>query len=281
MIPLAKEIKTFDGKFVLGKAFTVKFDEKVVFDKELLTGRLSGYEWSEAENADVVFVFDEKLTAEGYRLEVGDGVNVSASSSAGAFYGWMTFAQMMADGSVQKCVVCDEPRFNYRGIMLDVARHFFDKNTVKRLLDDMAFYKLNVFHWHLTEDQGWRIEIKKYSELARVACKRNNEQLNRAGDMENEPYGEGCFFTQEDVKEIVDYAAKRNITVIPEIDMPGHITSALSVFPELSCEGKPLEVSPRFGIKDTIGCVGNPDLSSLPATLSTKYALFSLRRIFI
>jgi len=208
---------------------------------------------------DVAFLVDEKIPPQGYNIEVNEeGVKVYASEKQGAFYGIITLQQYKKTG-VPYGTIFDKPRFSYRGIMLDVARHFFDKEVVKETLEQMAYYKLNVFHWHLTDDQGWRVEIKKYPHLAEVGCVRKDESLNWLGKMKGEEYGRGCYFTQDDIREIVAFAAERFITVIPEIDMPGHLTSALALFPELSCEKKPLEVSPKWGVKDTVGCIGNPD----------------------
>ena len=260
IIPKATGVKQKDGFFRPAEKLFVRFEKAVEFDIDVFSYRTKGVEFLlSEEKSDINFVFDPSMQNEGYVLSVKEnGVEIRSSSAGGAIYGFATFLQAF-DGEKIPCMeISDAPRFAYRGIMLDVARHFFGKEVVKELLDEMAFFKLNVFHWHLTEDQGWRVEIKKYPELALNACKRNDEQLNPAGDMAGKPYGEGMYFTQDDVREIVEYASKRNITVIPEIDMPGHITSALSVFPELSCEGRPLEVSRTFGIKDTIGCVGNP-----------------------
>ena len=260
MIPLAKDIKIFEGKFTLKRDFSCFFEDGVSFSLDVFYNRLPGFKPTVSEQkGDVNFLHDFSLLSEGYVLTVEtESVEIRAGSESGAFYAFTTLLQLLDENfSVKCCKVSDAPRFSYRGIMLDVARHFFDKETVKQLLDNMAYYKLNVFHWHLTEDQGWRIEIKKYPSLAPNACVRGDEQLNRNGKMAGREYGRGMFFTQEDVKEIVEYATQRNITVVPEIDMPGHITSALSVFPELSCEGKPLDVAKTFGVKDTIGCVGN------------------------
>ena len=258
LVPLAQKITVGAEKLPLTKELGVHLDEKFSAIKDRITDGLKGREVS-FDGDDIVFSFKEGIPSEGYELSVNKNVKILASDVRGAFYGFMTFLQLIEDDTVPFCEIEDAPRFSYRSIMLDVARHFFGKEEIKSLLDNMAYYKLNVFHWHLTEDQGWRIEIKKYPDLARKACVRKDDWKDHLGHMKGQPYGEGCFFTQEDVKEIVKYAADRMITVVPEIDMPGHITSALSVFPELSCEGKPIEVSRKYGIKDTIGCVGNED----------------------
>ncbi len=258
IIPLPKKIAEKNGELILKKEVGVCLDARFSSLKKMIEDRFPGRK-IKFDGDDIVFSYKEGLPVEGYELKSDENVCVSASDVKGAFYGLMTLLQLLEGDVLPKCEIEDEPRFPYRGIMLDVARHFFGKDEIKSLLDNMAYYKMNVFHWHLTEDQGWRIEIKKYPELAPKACVRKNDWKNHLGQMTGKPYGEGCYFTQEDVKEIVSYAAERMITVVPEIDMPGHITSALSVFPELSCEGKPLEVSTKYGIKSSIGCVGNED----------------------
>lgn len=258
IIPLPKKIIENSGALTLNKYVGVRLDERFATLRARIEEGFMGRKVSFDGN-DIVFSFKEGLPIEGYRLKVAANVTIDASDVKGAFYGFMTLMQLLEDDVIPHCEIEDEPRFPYRGIMLDVARHFFGKEEIKSLLANMAYYKMNVFHWHLTEDQGWRVEIKKYPELAPKACVRKNDWKNPLGQMTGKPYGEGCYFTQEDVKEIVAFAAERMITVVPEIDMPGHITSALSVFPELSCEKKPLEVSTKFGVKSSIGCVGNED----------------------
>lgn len=212
---------------------------------------------------------DSSVKKEGYRLEVQpDGVTVSAFDEKGVFYAVMSLLELsgLAEGKNRAfcCVkIKDEPRFSHRGFMLDEARHFFGKDFVKKTLDMLALMKLNIFHWHLTDDQGWRVEIKKYPLLTEKGSIRKSTQLDLVGydehkeKHENKPYGKGYFYTQEDIKEIVSYAASLNIEVIPEIDMPGHLTAAAACYPELTCTGEELEVADRWGIMETIGCAGS------------------------
>ena len=191
------------------------------------------------------------LDAEGYKLSVKeDGVKVEASTSAGFYYAFQTLkkilpANVMA-GVKDEAVTAyalpyvninDEPRFGYRGFMLDVARHFFTVEEVKRMLDIMAVYKMNRFHWHLTDDQGWRVEIKRYPKLTTVGATRANSwtvDINHGDYWTNEQYGP-YFYTQEEIKEVVAYAKERHIEIIPEIDMPGHFVAAMTAYPEFSC----------------------------------------------
>ncbi len=214
----------------------------------------------EEKDAFLRFVSDRSVAEEGYILNADEkGIEVRSSDEKGAFYGMITLCQLSRSGAFSYCRINDKPRFKHRGFMLDVARHFFGMDEIKQILDNMAYYKLNVFHWHLTEDQGWRIEIKKHPDLCVKGSVRQGDWLNVIGKRSKDEYGKGCFFTQEQVREIVAYATDNYITVIPEIDMPGHLTSALSVYPDLSCEKKPLAVSNKVGVKDTVGCIGNPD----------------------
>lgn len=181
------------------------------------------------------------LQAEGYSLKSDNkGVVIEGNSDIGTFYGMQTLIQLLPVErskalKIAAVTVKDEPRFVYRGAMLDVARHFFPVSFVKKYIDYLALHKLNYFHWHLTEDQGWRIEIKKYPKLTEIGSKRNGTIVGRYPGKGNDNTPEGGFYTQEDVKEIVKYAADRFITVIPEIEMPGHSSAAIAAYPMLSC----------------------------------------------
>ena len=150
----------------------------------------------------------------------------------------------------------DYPRFSYRGAHLDVSRHFFPVDSVKRFIDMLALHNMNRFHWHLTEDQGWRIEIKKYPKLTEIGAWRDRTVIGRnTEEYDNTRYG--GFYTQEQAKEIVKYAGERYITVIPEVDLPGHMLAALAAYPEMGCTGGPYEVCPRWGVFEDVLCIGN------------------------
>ena len=184
---------------------------------------------------------------EAYTLEVNqDRVTIAAPTEAGVFYGIQTLRKSVGvaeGGAVELPAVqiTDEPRFSYRGMMLDVSRHFFSVDDVKTYIDMLALHNINRLHWHLSDDQGWRIEIKKYPKLTEIASQRKETVIGRnSGKYDGKPYG--GFYTQEQAKEIVAYAAERYITVIPEIDLPGHMQAALTAYPELGCTGGPYEV---------------------------------------
>lgn len=216
---------------------------------------------------------DAAMPADGYRLEITPGrAEIVAGSAAGAFYAVQTLRQLIPAAAygaanvraVELPVVTieDKPCLGYRGMMLDVCRHFFTVDEVKEALDIMALHKLNVFHWHLTDDQGWRIEIKKYPKLTEVGSVRSRTLIGRDPGGE---YDENCkfdetpyggYYTQDEIRDIVAYAADRAITVIPEIDLPGHMLSALTAYPELGCTGGPYEVWGRWGVADDVLCPG-------------------------
>lgn len=219
-------------------------------------------------NGDINFVMNNTLDKEGYILNVAENqITIYASSEAGAFYAVQTLRQIcsvdtlsgVSDVSIPCCDIEDKPRFKRRAFMLDIARHFSTMDTIKECLDMMALNKLNVFHWHLTDDQGWRIEIKKYPLLTQRGAVRKATML-AGGVMEEKEYGDGLYYTQEQVKEVIEYAKNLHIEVMPEIDMPGHLVAAIHCYPELSCEGKQIDVFPRWGILDDIGCVGGDKL---------------------
>ena len=206
-------------------------------------------------------------TFEAYRLEIGkDGVTVTTSSTEGVFNAIHTLMQMLpasffnpetrsARYRVQYATIEDSPRFSYRGVLIDSGRHFFPASEIKRCLDVMAIYKVNRFHWHLTEDQGWRLEIKKYPRLTEVGSIRKETQVAHWRDsLDHKEYG--GFYTQEEVRDVVAYAKERGITVIPEVDLPGHMLSALTAYPELGCTGGPYEVATTWGVKPDVLCPG-------------------------
>ena len=199
---------------------------------------------------------------EAYQLKVdANQVVISSPSEAGVFYGIQTLRKAVdvAEGSnveLPAVEIKDQPRFGYRGMMLDVGRHFFSMDEIKTYIDMMALHNINRFHWHLSEDQGWRIEIKKYPKLTEIGSMRKETVIgHNSNKYDGKPYG--GFYTQEQAKEIVAYAAERYITVIPEIDLPGHMQAALAAYPELGCTGGPYEVWTQWGVSDNVLCAGN------------------------
>lgn len=208
-------------------------------------------------------VLDKKVSGEeAYTIMVDKkDVTIAGSTPKGVFYGVQTLRKSLPVGTatvvrLPSVKICDSPRFVHRGMMLDCSRHFFPLEFVKRYIDLIAMHNMNVFHWHLSDDQGWRIEIKKYPELTIKGSRRSGTVIgyNTALD-DSIPYG--GYYTQEQAREIVEYARQRYVTVIPEIDMPGHMLAALATYPELGCTGGPYEVGHRWGIYKDVLCVGN------------------------
>lgn len=197
---------------------------------------------------------NEKLPSEGYDLRINGGAEITACSAEGFFYGIQTLKQLIMDYWVNQNIpipamlVSDAPKYPYRGFMLDVSRHFFGVDIVINLLDILALHKINKFHFHITDDQGWRLEIKSYPLLTEKGAFR----AETTGD--KTPHG--GFYTQDEMKRIVRYASSKHIEVIPEIDLPGHFTAAIAAYPELSCTGEPIKVATSFGIKPDIACAG-------------------------
>ena len=223
------------------------------------------------ETSAIRFTFNPELPDEAYTLDAGkDGIVVAASSFRGVLYGLVTLEQMLPvsvfTGTRDKdaswripCVhIADAPRFAYRGLHMDPCRHFWDMEEVKRYIDVMALYKLNTLHLHLNDDQGWRVEIKSRPRLTEVGSIRSGSCIEAEhGNSDGIPHG--GFYTQEQLRELVSYAASRGINIIPEIDLPGHMQAALAAYPELGCTGGPYEVWTRWGISEDVLCVGKDE----------------------
>lgn len=230
----------------------------------------------------------DSLGNEGYALSVNeDGVTIAANSGAGLFYGVESLLQLIRDDkSIPFVEIADYPRFPYRGLHLDVGRHMFPPAFIKKYIDLLARHKMNRFHWHLTEDQGWRIEIKKYPKLQEVAAFRKETLVGHSSrDHKNDKYdGQryGGFYTQDEIKDIVRYAADRHVTIVPEIEMPGHAQAALAAYPNLGCTGGPYEVATRWGVFPDVFCAGKEDtFVFLQDVLDEVMALFPSEYIHI
>ncbi|MBQ0078031.1 MAG: beta-N-acetylhexosaminidase [Bacteroidales bacterium] len=220
-----------------------------------------------AENASKVTTrINTSLAEEEYTLTIGRrGVEIAGGSETGVFWAIQTLEQIKVQcpaDSIPCLKVIDRPAFPYRGSHLDCSRHFFSVDEVKGWIDMMAIHKLNYFHWHLTDDQGWRLEIKKYPLLTEIGSVRAQTKVGHYNDKaqgyDNTPYG--GFYTQEEAREIVEYAAERHIQVIPEIEMPGHAVAAVTAYPWLGCSGKQVKVRETWGISDEVFCVSKNEV---------------------
>ena len=302
IIPAPEKMEIMKGRFQLGPTTRIEVDQASLATGEYLAKKLrasTGYPltvWSnekpETLKANIRLTTSDtksNLGPEGYELDVSpDGLNITAPTQAGLFYGVQTLLQLFppqifSENAVTNvaweipCAVHieDQPRFKWRGFMLDVSRHFFSKKEVERVLDEMALHKLNMFHWHLTDDQGWRIEIKKYPRLTQIGAWRARSQLTFPPDELTRPeenihpswlaappgaFGPdgryGGFYTQADIREIVAYAAERHITIVPEIEMPGHAVAALAAYPQLSCDNGHYSTDVASGVNKGVFCVG-------------------------
>lgn len=277
VIPLPQEITTTQGTpFKLSASTHILFpqgNEKMqrnaLYLAEYLkkaTGKEFAVKAGEtAKGAIVLQLGMQSDNPEAYQLSVnGDGVVIAAPTEAGVFYGIQTLRKSIpahagATVSLPAVTINDAPRFSYRGAHFDVSRHFFTVDEVKTYIDMMALHNMNHLHWHITDDQGWRIEIKKHPKLTELGSLRNETVIGRnSGEYDGKPYG--GYYTQEEAKDIVAYAAERYITVIPEIDLPGHMQAALKVYPKLGCTGGPYEVWTQWGVSEDVLCAGNDDV---------------------
>lgn len=274
IIPMPQEIVTASGNpFILKSSVKILYpegNENMQRNAKFLADYLktaTGKDFvieagTEGENAIVLALGTESENPESYQLKVtGDGITITAPTEAGVFYGIQSLRKSLpvaigAEIALPAVEIKDAPRFAYRGAHFDTSRHFFTVDEVKTYIDMMALHNMNRFHWHITEDQGWRLEIKKYPKLTEIGSKRTETVIGRnSGEYDGKPYG--GFYTQEEAKEIVAYAAERYITVIPEIDLPGHMQAALAAYPELGCTGGPYEVWRQWGVSEDVLCAGN------------------------
>ena len=284
IIPYPAEMTVSEGKLALSSLTAITYpDEDVLNYVSRFARRLektSGNRFTILENANetaagkIWLAVDETLPAEGYTLNVNEnGVEIKASTKAGFFYAIQTLTQLLprdffgeelnrnAKWELPFVSITDQPQFGHRGFMMDVARHFFDKEEVKKVLDIMALYKLNRLHWHLTDDQGWRIEIPEYPKLTSVGAIRSGS-FTSPGDgskfFDDTEYGRGKWFSQKDLRDIVAYAAERNIEIMPEIDLPGHMVAAVTAYPEFSCDStKEYSVRIDGGISEDVLNIGD------------------------
>mgnify|MGYP001513704887 FL=1 len=274
VVPLPQEVTLTNGNpFVLSpftKIFYPEGNDKMKKNAEFLASyikEITGYELATATGQPgkgISLVIDQSIqNPEGYQLTVSDnGIRIAGSTDAGVFYGIQTLRKSIpatAQGmnvELPAATINDYPRFAYRGMMLDVSRHFFPVDSVKTYLDILALHNQNTFHWHLSDDQGWRIEIKKYPELTQIGSKRKETVIgHNSGTYDGKEYG--GFYTQDQIRDVINYAAERHITIIPEIDMPGHQLAALATYPELGCTGGPYDVWGQWGVADDVICAGN------------------------
>jgi len=246
---------------------------------------------SNKSNNQILFINDSSIkNDEGYQLKITEkNISISSKTTKGAFYAVQSLIQLLPiktdskEITIQCLEIKDEPQFVYRGMHLDVARHFFSVDFIKKYINLMSMLKMNTFHWHLTEDQGWRIEIKKYPKLQEIAAFRNETLIGHYNDQPQKFDGKkyGGFYTQEEIKEIVKYASERQITIIPEIEMPGHSQAAIAAYPELGCTGEQIEVATKWGVFEDIYCTKEGTFKFLEDVIDEVVPLFPGKYIHI
>ncbi len=297
LIPIPQSLERTDGYFELNdQVYLVaeSFVEEGEFLQKLITNA-GVKEITDTASKSIRLEKNEALSDEEYTLTIQEkDIAIAASTSKGIYHGIQTFRQLLPpcvedascnEGSIYlpNLIIKDAPRFGYRGMHLDVGRHFFDVEDIKKYIDMIAMLKMNTFHWHLTEDQGWRIEIKKYPKLTSVGAYRNETLVGHYNDQPHQFDGKryGGFYTQEQVKEIVAYANGLNITVIPEIELPGHSQAAIAAYPHLGCTGEQIDVATKWGIFEEIYCPKEETFQFLQDVLDEVMELFPSEYIHI
>ena len=296
IIPRPVEAQVAKGEFVVTpKTVIVPTDESLVRPAEIFAeyvakeGNMTLAINKEAKKG-IVLSLDSSLGKEEYTLDVtSKGVAIKGGTPQGVFYGLQSLRQMLSAGApakkgveLQAVSIKDKPLLGYRGAMFDVCRHFFTVKEVKKFIDMVAMHKMNVMHWHLTEDQGWRIEIKKYPNLIKKGSVRKETILgrNRSTSYDGTPHG--GYYTQEEIRDIVKYAAERYIEVIPEIDMPGHMVAALASYNWLGCRDEKFEVRTKWGISEDVLCVGKEStFEFIEGVLEEVFELFPSKYIHL
>lgn len=290
VIPLPQEVKedTIQKPFIIDNStqiYVVENNERIKKTAEFLSlyiNEVTGIKPEVTESKPKSSYISLKLSSEinkkeSYRMKVSENViNIEGADEGGVFYGVQTLFKSLpivigsqSLAAIPSGEIYDYPRFAYRGFMLDVGRHFFPTSYIKQLIDMLALHNINYFHWHLTEDQGWRIEIKKYPKLTEIGSRRDSTLI----DKKNEKYDGKPhigFYTQKEAREIVKYAAERNITVIPEIDLPGHMSAALASYPELGCTGGPYSIPCKWGVFKDVLCAGNENTLNFVKDVMTE-----------
>ena len=305
IIPKPEKLTIAKGRFLLSTHTKIICTKSLAQEAAYLSNMLSSHlgfdltmDSSATTKGNIVLKLDSTIeNTEGYKLSVEyDAIVISGKTTAGIFYGIQSLRQLLPveienkvnnteELTIPAVEIIDSPRYAYRGMHLDVGRHFFPVTSVKKYIDLIAMHKMNTFHWHLTEDQGWRIEIKKYPKLTEVGGFRKGTAIGLAGT-KNAPYTYddvpyGGFYTQEEIKEVVAYAGARHITVIPEIELPGHSLAALAAYPEFGNTKRPYEVAKRWGIFSEIYAPTEETFGFLEDILNEVMSLFPSKFIHI
>ncbi|WP_347922162.1 family 20 glycosylhydrolase [Pontimicrobium sp. SW4] len=296
IIPQPSEEIVNQGQFILNSSTGISYDDTFKISAEFLKSFIQDGSNIKLEGSNLIsFIKDENLTNEGYSLEIlPKSINIKAKTDQGAFYAVQSLRQLLPSefenntfknnkAAIPCATIKDEPQFKYRGMHLDVGRHMFSIDFIKKYIDALAMLKMNTFHWHLTEDQGWRIEIKKYPKLQEVAAYRNETLIGHYSDQPHQFDGKkyGGYYTQEEIKDVVVYAQSRFVTVIPEIELPGHAQAAIAAYPELGCTREQVDVATKWGVFEDIYCPKEETFTFLEDVLDEVLALFPSEYIHI
>lgn len=286
IIPYPQEVNMIEGNLDIREGFKIYLDKSLTketcyFISELNKLQVTSEIVSDKNQANLILsikLMQKDDKKESYDLVIGDKViKIMSTSKEGFFYGIQSLLQLVANNrsTLPQAIIHDYPAYAWRSFMLDEGRYFKGEKVVKQLLDEMALLKMNIFHWHLTEDQGWRIEIKKYPKLTEVGAFRDSTQMDwyESNDYDGVPHG--GYYSQKQIKEIIEYAADRNITIVPEIEMPGHSAAAIAAYPWLGAENKEISVPTRFGVQYDVFNVADPKVRTfLKDVLSEVIDLF-------
>jgi len=289
LIPYPKKVELKDGFFDSKQVFFVdknSFTQFPVFKNSLKKNTIQVETTENKSKLNFTFeLLSPDISGDYYELDINPkSIHIKSNSEQGQFYGFQTLLQLIQtskDGKIPALEIRDSPTFDYRGMHLDVVRHFFTVEEVKKYLDYLAMYKYNKFHWHLTDDQGWRIEIKKYPKLTEIGAWRNGSQIGPYADLKFDDKKYGGFYTQEQIKEVVEYAKKLHIDIIPEIEMPGHSVAAIASYPELSCMKGNFQVGKKWGVEENILCPTEYTFEFLENVLDEVAELFPYEYIHI
>lgn len=298
LIPLPVSIVKNTGTFTLNESTTILADYSIFetqYLQDILNQRfnitINVVSNSNPIGNQIILKLDDAdkslNDSNAYNLTVdANQIKISSKSKTGLFYGIQTLLLLLPVNNskpirIEAITIKDAPKYNWRGMHLDVCRHFFPKEFVKKYIDYLAMYKMNTFHWHLTDDQGWRIEIKKYPKLTDVGAWRKGSMVGHYNEQRFDTLTYGGYYTQEEIKEIVAYAQQRHITIVPEIEMPGHAMAAIAAYPEYSCTGGPFTVEKSWGVFDDVFCAKDETFNFLQDVLTEVMELFPSQYIHV
>ena len=294
LIPFPKELMVISGHFNLNNGTKFLAPKELKNEHSYLTSYLKNnhqidLQLKSKKRNEIIIKINKSLPSIPGSYQITSDANllkIEAYDESGVFYGIQTIIQLLPVNKIHQIdiplvQIKDQPKFQWRGMHLDCSRHFFNTTFIKKYIDMLAFYKMNKFHWHLTDDQGWRIEIKKYPKLTEIGSWRNGTMVGHYREQKIDSIKYGGFYTQTEIKEIIAYATSRHIEVIPEIEMPGHALAALAAYPEFSCNKLPTQVGTRWGVETNVFCPTAETFHFLTDILNEVMEIFPSKYIHI